>query len=221
MAGEGRFTDEHAVMADLHLHAHAHLTQRIDELDALIAAAAPYAEVINRLMTIPGIGKRSAEVIVAETGGDMTRFSTAEQLAAWAGLAPANRESAGKRMRAGTRQGNKHLKAALTEAAWAASRTSTRIGARFRRLSRRFGKAHAKKAATAVAHTLLRIAWAIMAHGGVHREDGADFYDQRQARHAEHVAARSIVLLERLGYRVRVIRTDTAVALGQPQDPTP
>ncbi|TDD02472.1 transposase [Nonomuraea diastatica] len=220
MACEGRFTEEHAAMAQLHLDAYDHLTRKIGELDALIATtAAPYADLIGRLMTIPGIGLRSAEVIVAETGGDMTRFPSPKQLAAWAGLAPANRESAGKRMRAGTRQGNKHLKAALTEATWAASRTPTRIGARFRRLARRFGKDHAKKAATAVAHTLLRIAWAIMAQGGVYREDGADFYDRREARHAEHIAARSIATLQRLGYQVSVVPPNPATP-DPPQETT-
>ncbi|MFI7135141.1 transposase [Nonomuraea sp. NPDC050153] len=84
-------------------------------------------------------------MIVAETGGDIARFPTPERLTAWAGLAPGNRESAGKRRRAGKRKGNEHLKAAMVEAAWSTGRTWSRIGARLRRLVRRFGRQHAKK----------------------------------------------------------------------------
>jgi len=104
--------------------AYDHLTAKIAEMDALIAeAAAPFAAVIARLMTIPGIGQPTAEVIVAETGGDMTRFATSARLAAWAGLAPGDNQSAGKRKHAAARQGNRHLRAAMTESAWATART--------------------------------------------------------------------------------------------------
>ncbi|HEY6314392.1 MAG TPA: IS110 family transposase [Streptosporangiaceae bacterium] len=96
MACDGRFTDGHGQMCRLHLDAHDHLTAKIAELDALIAAAAaPFEAIIARLVTIPGVGRRTAEVIVAETGGDMARFATAARLAAWAGLAPGDNESAG------------------------------------------------------------------------------------------------------------------------------
>jgi transposase len=213
MACDGRFTGTHAAMCRLHLDAYDHATGKIAELDALVvAAAAPFEAVIVRLMTIPGIGRRIAEVIVAETGGDMSRFTSPERLAAWAGLAPGNRESAGKRRRAATRKGNKHLKAAMVEAAWASARTRSRIGARFGRLARRFGKQNVKKAAVAVAHTLIRIAWAVMAGNTDYREDGADFYDQRDARHAQHLAARYQRTLERLGYQVSLIPPDPATA---------
>src|SRR3954454_10080545 len=101
MACDGRFTVSHAQMCRLHLGAYDHLTARIVELDGLVAeAAAPFERIIARLVTIPGIGPRTAEVIVAETGGDMTRFATAARLAAWAGLAPGDNESAGKRKKA-------------------------------------------------------------------------------------------------------------------------
>jgi transposase len=209
MACDGRFTADHAAMCRLHLDAHDHLTGKIAELDGLVAMVTePFEPVIARLMTIPGIGRRTAEVIVAETGADMSRFATPERLAAWAGLAPGNRESAGKRMRARSRKGNKHLKTAMVEAAWAAARTQSRAGARMRRLVRRFGKEHAKKAAVAVAHTLLRIAWAVMAREQDYAEDGADYYDHREARHAQHLAARYRRTLERLGYQVTLIPPD-------------
>ena len=206
MACDGRFTDSHAQMCRLHLDAYDHLTAKIAELDALVAeAAAPFAAVIARLITIPGVGQRTAEVIVAETGGDMARFASSARLAAWAGLAPGDNESAGKRRHAAARQGNRHLRAAMTEAAWATARTRTRPGARFRRLARRFGKDHEKKAATAVAHTLICIAWAVMAHGQDYADAGEDYYDQRDQRNREHLIRHHQQALARLGCQVSLV----------------
>ena len=120
MACDGRFTAGHAQMCRLHLDTYDHLTAQIAELDKLVAeAAAPFERLIARLVTIPGVGQRTAEVIVAETGGDMARFATAARLAAWAGLAPGDNESAGKRKKAPTRKGDRQLCAAMVEAAWA------------------------------------------------------------------------------------------------------
>lgn len=201
MACDGQFTTEHAEMCRLHLAAYDHLTGSIAELDALVAKhAEPFAPLIARLVTIPGIGTRTAEVIIAETGGDMSRFPTPGQLAAWCGLAPADRESAGKRMRAGTRKGNTHLSAVMVEAAWTTARTKTRPGARLRRLIRRFGEDGKKKAAVAVAHTLLRIAWAVLKHDTDYREDGADYYDR--TTDPARQASRHTNALRRLGYEV-------------------
>ncbi len=129
MACDGRFTAGHAQMCRLHLDAYDHLTAQIAGLDKLVAeAAAPFERLIARLITIPGVGQRTAEVIVAETGGDMARFATAARLAAWAGLAPGDNESAGKRKKAPTRQGDRQLRVAMVEAAWATWRTATRPG---------------------------------------------------------------------------------------------
>src|SRR5581483_6697296 len=203
MACDGRFTPGHAQMCRLHLDAHDHLTAQIAALDALVAqAAAPFAALIARLVTILGIGQRTAQVIIAETGGDMTRFATAARLAAWAGLAPGDNESAGKRKKAPARKGNRYLRSALTESAWTVSHTATRPGARFRRLARRFGKGNEKKAAVAVARTLLCIAWAVMSNDQDYAEDGADYYDQRARRDHEHLARRYQQALTRLGYQV-------------------
>lgn len=111
MACDGRFTAGHAQMCRLHLDAYDHLTAQIATLDELVAmAVAPFEAVIARLVTIPGIGRRIAEVIVAETGGDMARFASPARLAAWAGLAPGDNESAGKRKKAAARKGNPHLR---------------------------------------------------------------------------------------------------------------
>ena len=206
MACDGRFTGSHGQMCRLHLDAYDHLASQIAELDRLVAeAAAPFAAVIARLVTIPGIGQRTAQVIVAETGGDMRRFITAARLAAWAGLAPGDNESAGKRKRAAARKGNQHLRAALTESAWTVGRTATRPGARFRRLARRFGRGNEKKAAVAVAHTLLCIAWAVMKHDEDYAEAGAGYYDQRDARNREHLARHHQQALARLGYQVTLM----------------
>jgi transposase len=207
MACDGRFTAAHSQMCRLHLDACDHLTAQIAVLDELVAeAAAPFERLIARLVTIPGIGRRTAEVIVAETGGEMSRFATSARLAAWAGLAPGDNESAGKRKKAATRQGSRHLRAAMVESAWTVSRTATRPGARFRRLARRFGKGNEKKAAVAVAHTLLCIAWAVMKHDSDYTEAGADYYDHRDRRNHEHLVRHHQQALTRLGYQVTLIQ---------------
>jgi transposase len=203
MACDGRFADSHAQMCRLHLDAYDHLTAQIGELDQLVAAAAaPFAAIIARLVTIPGIGQRTAEVIVAETGGDMSRFATAARLAAWAGLAPGDNESAGKRKKAAARHGDQHLRAAMVEAAWSTWRTATRPGARFRRLARRFGKGNEKKAAVAVARTLICIAWAVMRYDGDYADAGADYYERRDQRNREHLVRYHQQALARLGVHV-------------------
>ena len=213
MACDGRFTAAHAQMCRLHLDARDHLTAQITGLDMLVAeAAAPFARLIARLVTIPGIGQRTAQVIVAETGGDMTRFATPAHLAAWAGLAPGDNESAGKRKHAAARKGNQHLRTAMAESAWATARTRTRPGARFRRLARRFGRGNEKKAALAVAHTLICIAWAVMRYDSDYTDAGEDYYQQRDQRNHEHLARHHQQALARLGYQVTLI---------PPGDPSP
>jgi transposase len=203
MACDGRFTASHGQMCRLHLDARDHLTARIAELDVLVAeAAAPFQPLIARLITIPGIGQRTAEVIIAETSGDMARFATPARLAAWAGLAPGDNESAGKRKHAAARQGNRHLRTALVESAWATARTRSRPGARFRRLARRFGRGNEKKAAVAVAHTLARIAWTVMKNDQDYAEAGEDYYDRLDQRNRDHIVRHHQQALARLGYQV-------------------
>jgi transposase len=203
MACDGRFTAGHAQLCRIHLDAYDLLTTQIATLDQLVAKAAePFEPVIARLMTIPGIGQRIAQVIVAETGGDMARFTSSARLAAWAGLAPGDNESAGKRKKAAARKGNPHLRAAMAGGAWAVSRTASRPGARFRRLTYRFGRLNIKKAAVAVAHTLLCIAWAVMKHDSDYAEAGSDYYDQRDQRNHEHLVRHHQQALTRLGYQI-------------------
>ena len=147
----------------------------------------------------------------------MTRFATAARLAAWAGLAPGDNESAGKRKKAPTRKGDRQLRTAMVEAAWATWRTATRPGARFRRLARRFGKGNEKKAAVAVAHTLLCIAWAVMRYDADYIDAGTDYYERRDQRNREHLVRYHQNALARLGVEVIVPPPGD----GAPPPPTP
>lgn len=221
LALAGRFSDHHARMVGLHLKRGDDIQKMITEVEGKIGhvsggkqpAAGPisvFDAQAQLLMSIPGIGQRVATVIISEIGVDMTRFPTAAHLAAWAGLAPGNNESAGKRRRAGRRRGNTHLTAMLVEAAWAASRTSTRIGGRFHHLYRRFGgrrnKQAGKRAAFAVAHTLIKVIWKVLASGIPYQDLGADFYStarqdpeaeaRRLIARAEKLTGKKIILTE-------------------------
>jgi transposase len=149
------------------------------------------------LVTIPGINRRTAEVVLAEIGADMSRFATAQQLASWAGLCPGNNESAGKRRSGRTTRGSRWLRSALVQAAWAASHTkATYLSARYRRLARRRGK---KKALVAVAHTLLVMCYEVLRKGEAYRELGADYLDKMEPDRRTKQLVRQ---LEKLGHKV-------------------
>ncbi len=177
----------------------------IDELDARIARLSdelearlrPFVAELVALDTIPGVSQHTAEVIVAEVGTDLHRFPSAAHLASWAGLCPGQHESAGKRLGGRTRKGNPWLRAALVEAAWAASRAKgTYLSAQYHRLAARRG---AKRALVAVAHTLLVIIYHVLTTGEVYRELGADYFDRRNK---EALARRLVKRLATLGYTV-------------------
>jgi transposase len=138
----GRFDDHHAVLLRMHLDHVDQLTAMEERLDGEVhRLMAPFAEAATRLLSIPGVAKRTAEVVIAEIGVDMGRFPTANHLASWAGLCPGNRESAGKQKSGRARKGDAALRAALVEAAWAASHTNdSYLAAQYRRFKRRFGK---------------------------------------------------------------------------------
>jgi transposase len=129
------------------------------------------------LDSIPGIDAHAAEMILAETGIDMGQFPTAKHLSAWAGVAPGNHQSGGKRYSGRTRDGNQQLQTILVQAAWAAVRTKgTFLKARYQRLAARRGK---KRAIVAIAHSILVSIWHMLAQGVPYRELGADYFNQR------------------------------------------
>ena len=207
LALAGRFNDHHALMCRLHLRHIDELTELIDTVDKQTGALmVPFAAERDLLMTIPGIGRLTAEVVISEIGTDMSFFPDADHLASWAGLAPANNESGGRRRPAGTRQGNQHLATTLIEAAWACSRTHTRLAAQYHRLVRRFGGYRSirarKKAAVAVAHTLILIIYNVLDQHVPYHELGEDFYTRRQD--PEHYKDKLIARLATLGYTVTV-----------------
>jgi transposase len=157
----------------------------------------PFADELERLDEIPGIGVRNAQVIVAELGPDLSRFPSARHLAAWAGLCPANKTSGGKRQRAGTRKGNPWLRQAMVEAGWAAGRAKkSYLGEQFRRLCGRLGR---KRAVVAVGHSILTIVYFLLARGTRYEDLGVDYVPARQKAERER---RAIKQVEALGYRV-------------------
>ena len=177
----------------------------IDTLDEIIARVSveiaervhPFAQEIAQLDSITGVGQRTAEAVVAEVGVDMTRFPTADHLTSWAGLAPGNNESAGKRRSGKTRKGSPWLRAVLIEAAHAAGRTKdTYLGAQYRRLLARKGK---KRAAVAVARSILVIAYHILRDHEPYHDLGASYLNQRDRQAVER---RLVRRLEALGYDV-------------------
>jgi transposase len=186
MALEGRFTGHHAMMCRLHLDAIALHDAGIADLDARIAAsAAPWQREAALLKTIPGFGDIAAWTWIAEVGPAPHQwFASDARLASWAGLAPGNYVSAGKRGYGRTSGAGTWIKPVLVQAAWAAVKTPGRLQARYNRLVRRMGgeknPGAKKKAIVAIAHTLLKIAYSVLRTGTPYQEPGADFYTRRQ-----------------------------------------
>jgi transposase len=200
---EGGFSAHSALLRMLLDHID-HLTAAIARLDAQgEAEVAPSSSAIDLVCSIPGIGTRTAWVIVAETGVDMSHFPNAAHLASWAGLCPGNHASAGKRRSGRARKGDAALRTALVEAAWAATRTrSTYLGTQYQRFRRRFGSRGEAKAVFAVAHTMLVIAWHVLAENNPYAELGADFFTRREdpEAHARRLARQ----IEKLGFQVTI-----------------
>ncbi len=151
------------------------------------------------LDTIPGVGPTVAQIMVAEIGVDMKQFPTASHLSSWAGMSPGNNESGGKRRSGKTTKGSRYLREALVQAAWAASKKKDcYLASQFNRLVRRKGK---KKAAVAVGHKILVIAWHVLMSKESYKEKGGEYNDRRQT---EGQKRRLIRQLESLGLRVMV-----------------
>jgi transposase len=174
------------------------LDQQIALLDQEIEERMrPFEEALALLDTIPGVGRRAAEQILAEIGLDMERFPTAAHLASWAGMCPGNNESAGKRKSGRTRKGNNSLRNILVEAARAAARTkNTYLSSQYHRIAARRG---ANRAAVAVGHTILVIIYHVLKRRRPYIEIGADYFERLKKEATVH---RAVKKLESLGYKV-------------------
>ncbi|HEX7355341.1 MAG TPA: transposase, partial [Mycobacteriales bacterium] len=195
----GHFDADHARLARAILRRLEMVEEALAELNDVIAAAfAPWARQLALLQTIPGVGATVAQVIVAETGADMSRFPSPAHLAAWAGLAPAIYESAGKRTPAGKRHGNKWLTAMLVEAAGAVGRmkVANYLSVQHARLTKRRGMGRAQ---IAVAHSILVSAYWMLTRDEPYHDLGADWLARRDT---EAHTRRLVAQLERLGHTV-------------------
>jgi len=175
------------------------LDEEIGRLDAEVAERMrPFESALEALDTIPGCARRSAECFLAETGVDMTRFPTDAHLASWAKVCPGMSESAGKRGSGATGHGNPWLRGTLVEMAHAAARSRSYLGAQYHRLAARRGK---KRAAVAVAHSILVIGYHVLREGKTYRELGRNYFDERDR---EAVVRHAVRRLEQLGFKVSV-----------------
>lgn len=196
----GRLRPHHLQMIRYSLEHIDFLERQVRSLEAEIEVMLqPFRAERDLLCTIPGIERSSAAEILAEIGTDMTVFPSEACLASWAGVSPGNFESAGKSKGGRTAKGNRNLKPALVQCAWAASHTKdTRLSGRFWRLARRLGRDGTKKAALATAHTLLRVVYYVLSTHNPYVEFGPTY----GVRSAEARAQRLARELERMGYTV-------------------
>jgi len=200
----GRVTDHHRFMLRSLLDQVDGLDRLIESFDARVEAVmSPLARAsVKRLDEIPGFDVRTGQNVIAEIGTDMSRFPDGHHLASWAGMCPGNDRSANKRRSGRTRQANRWLKAALTQAAWGASRTRrSYYSAQHRRLATRRG---VKRATIAVAHSLLVTTHCLLSHPKPYADLGAAYFDRQQS--PQQQAERMIRKLQRLGYHVEVKR---------------
>jgi transposase len=194
----GRFDSEHALIVSQILAHLDFLDEAIDRLSAEIEERiAPFARQRDLLMTIPEVKQRTAEVLIAEIGVDMSAFPTPKHLASWAGDAPATTSPPGKRRSGKTRKGSKWLRATLAEASLAATKTKdSYLAAQYQRLRGRRGPA---KAVTAIGHSILTAAWHMLQTGETYRDLGGDYFTRQNP---DRTTKRLIRQLEALGHRV-------------------
>jgi len=196
----GRFDRQHALIVSAILAHLDFLDEQIELLSAEIEAQlAPFQAAVELLCTIPGVQQRTAEVIVAEIGTDMSRFPSERHLASWAGQCPGNDQSAGKRRSGTTRHGSKWLDTALTEAALAATRSNdVYLAAQYQRLRPRRGHG---RAIGAVKHSILTSCWHMLQTGELYHDPGGDYFSRQNP---ERATRRLIAQLERLGHHVTI-----------------
>jgi transposase len=206
LALRGKVTEHHRILLRLLVDHYEALEAPIGRLGERVEEVlAPYAEAVARLETIPGVGRRVAEVVVAELGAEMGQFPTARHLASWAGMCPGNNESAGKRRSGKSTKGSRWLRAALVQAAHAAGRSKgTYLGSQYRRLASRRG---AKRAAVAVGHTLLGIIYCVLSRGTTYQDLGPEYLERLEP---ERLARQLVRRLERLGHVVTLKPKDEA-----------
>jgi transposase len=196
----GNVRDHHRFLIKLHLDQIDGIDNAVRELEARVSEQLdPFRKNVELLTTIPGVSETAARVIVAELGGDMSRFPSASHLVSWAGLCPRSDMSAGKRRSSRIRHGAPWLKTTLVQCAWAATRTKdSYLRAQFHRLKSRVGS---MKAAIAVAASMLTAVFHMLRDGVPYRELGATFLDRRDST---KVAKRLVRRLEALGLKVTV-----------------
>jgi transposase len=203
---EGHMKEHHRLILKVSIQMIASYDNAIDKLDREIdQRMEPYREESERLQSIPGLKKKTAESLVAEIGVDMNRFPSHCHLSSWAGVSPGNNESAGKRRSGKSTPGNRWLKGSLTEAAWAASKSKgTYLKVRYHRLASRRGK---KRACLAIGHTILIMAYHIIKEQCTYRELGADYFDRLNEA---HIIRRLTSRIQALGYHVSIERLPIA-----------
>lgn len=213
LALRGRITDHHRLMLRELMEDLAFVEGKIQRLEAQIAPKVD-PETLARLTTIPGIDLITAWTLLAELGTDMSVFASPKHAAAWAGLCHGNHESGGKRLSHRTRKGNRWLRRALCQAAWAATRKKNSYLAAF--FYRKAGKHGIRKAIVATAHRLLTIAFCLLRDGTEYRDLGDGYFDQL---HPERTRNRLVRRLQRLGLDV-VLQPRQALPVPLPS-PTP
>ncbi len=194
----GHFNAHHGFLARLHLDLIDQHTRAIDELTARIEVVIePFRGARDLIVTIPGISTLVADVIIAETGADMTRFPTAGHLASWAGTCPGSNESAGRIKSTKTRPGNPYLKGSLGVAAMAVARSkNTYLSVKYRRIAARRGP---MKALVAIEHAMLVAIWNMLTTDTTYQDPGADYYSRLNPDRARN---RALHQLRELGYEV-------------------
>ncbi|MDQ1250796.1 MAG: hypothetical protein QG597_5176 [Actinomycetota bacterium] len=204
----GRFTEHHGFLARTYLNLIDQHTAAIEDINARIEVViAPFAPIRDLLVSIPGVSITVADVIIAETGADMSAFPTAGHLASWAGTCPGSNESAGRVKSTHTRPGNPYLKGALGIASLAASRTrDTYLAAKYRRIASRRGP---MKAIVALEHSMLIAIWHMLTDGTFYQDPGADYYSRLKPERAKN---RAVDQLRHLGYHVELTEVQPSVA---------
>jgi transposase len=203
----GRFEEHHAFICTMHLERIDSITGWVEKLTEKIEAAMePFRIAREFLTTIPGVSTLVADVIIAETGADMSIFETPGRLSSWAGLSPGSNESAGRVKSTKTRPGNRYLKGALGTAALNIARhpKGTYLGTRYKRIVVRRGK---MKAIVATEHSILTAVWHMLAEGECYHDPGSDFFTMKDPTRTRNNAVRR---LHELGYDVTLSTREAA-----------